>query len=197
MGLVNLSHTLANDTSADADDVMDNFNDLVNALGSIRNSNIPNDAAIDTRKLAEPFTYWEDTQILLPRVGGTDYNASAHAATNFSTSFLTMYERRVTKRSADRLWLCLFEAYVLDVDTTGGTPDINLLVDGIQIGGAHVSLTTDDSYYHLDNANPIDNPLIPLADQSVIEVQMRESASGTVQARGVYIRLGFKRSMVP
>lgn len=190
-----LTNTLTNDSAADADEVMANFNDLVTAVNAIRNANVASDAAVASSKLAEPYATWEETFFIVPFSDSSDWNTPTMAATNFPTAFATIYKRRVTKPTDSRLWLCLFEVYALDV-TAGVDPELNLLVDSVQMGGAAVALDTDDNYYSLENASPIANPLIPLANNTEIEIQLREASSGSAELRAVVGRFVFKRSMV-
>ena len=198
--MVSLPHVLTNDTLADATEVQDNDNALNNGLSSLRNANIATDAGIASSKLAERYAASDDSFQLLPYSLDADLT-NADQFTTLPTALTTIYRRKFRLRSGQLCWLAEVEFFVVHL-TTGGTeasdrPQLNVLLDGVQIGGSIVPIKEALAYYSLANSNPIDNPLLPVNDGSVLEVQINKIGEAAVGIAGVTGRIVDKRSFVP
>lgn len=196
---LSLPYTLANGSPADADEVMANFNAVVAAMAAIRNAQIPEDAAIDYRKLSQRYTIDEIVIPIVEYSRDEDWGTIA-AATSFiapPAAWATFVPFRVRVPTGGLAWLAEAEFYVAgrsnDAATNNGNPQLRVLVDSVVLGGSGVTINQDGAYWHAGNADPIASPLLPLNDRSVIEFQGQYTAS-TDRIRGVIARLTIKRS---
>lgn len=189
--MVALPLTLTNDTPADADDVMALVNALNDGLDAITNANIRSDAAIDDSKISQRYDVDEVVQEMLPFSAG----ASLTVPTRFvplPAALATIKRFRVTVPTGGLAWVTEADFYCVDA---ANSPTVNILVDGIQLGGAAVTLTNTPDWFRVRNANPFAAPLLPVADGSIIELQIDDGA-GTGEARGIEMKIGLKRSHV-
>lgn len=198
--MVALAYTLTNATTADADQVQRNFTVLRDAMSSLKNADIASSAAIDKAKLAQTFQVYQETVVVVPPQSGTTLMVSGSTDVfDFGTTAMTeILNKRIKLRSGQQAFLCAVEWHVQRMQNTGGTPRVDITLDGVQVGGQPVGVDTSDAYYLVANANPIDNPLAPLQSDSVIEYRVGCSATGaTVTLAGVTCTLTIKVEVVP
>lgn len=194
--MVTLPNTIANNDPLDAAPVMANFNALAAAQDDITNAQIAEAAGIAPTKLSHPQHTWMVAVPVLPF--SADPALTGVAFGTIPTSWTTLAAFRVKLRSGQVAWLCSAEFDVRDAAAAGGSsPELQILHSSVVVGGSGVTISTTPAYYTIENANPIDNPLRPVADGDVIEVQIRQSGSSTPTIRGVMLNLWFKESPVP
>lgn len=197
--VLQLPVSLANGNPADASEVMQNFNALVTGLGAIRNAQIPEDAAIDYRKMSQRYPVREVVLDMFPFALNQNWAAIA-AGTSFyalAAAWTTHARFRVALPSGGVAWLCEAEFYVEgrsnNVATNLGSPQLRVLVDSVVLGGTGVTIDADGAYWRVRNPTPVTAPLLPLNDGSIIELQAQYTAA-TDRIRGVTARLTIKGS---
>lgn len=191
-----LPNTISNGDSLDAAPVMENFQALEAALGSLANANIADGAGIEASKLAHPNGCWEKVIPVLPF--SADPALSGVAFDTIPTAWTTVARSRVKLRSGQVAWLCSAEFGVEAAAAGGGSnPELQILVASVVLGGAGTPVTTAPALYTIENSNPYDNTLLPVSDGDTIEIQIRQSAAGTATIRGVTCTLYFKGSPLP
>lgn len=202
-----LPHTLTNGTTASATQVQANFDALEARLGNLKNTDLAAAAGIEASKLAAPYTIQTVVLRLVDTSGtmlgtstltvaGGCYEINQTAMTSLGSKF------RLDLRTGQQAWLCAAEWYVGRSDDTGsgGEPKLDLLVDGVQLGGQEITADTSDAYYTIAAANPIDSPLMPVTNQSVFDPRIgctaAAGAGGPVIAE-VTLKLTLKVGPVP
>ena len=187
--------TLVSGQSIAAADLNTNFSSLAAAATNIANSSLAPNAGITADKLADRFAICD---VVIPIVAATSgSNLGSMAEFSVPTAAYpsnVVLRHRITLRSGQEAYLCEVEFYVHDQTiATTANPTLALYVQGTLIGAAAVTITSDENYWRLRNANPIDSPLLALADGDVFEYAIgRSDTSGTPTIAGVNVRLKFK-----
>lgn len=193
MAAVVLPGTLANNALADATQFMALFNALANGIGSIGNADVRAAAGISTSKLAEQRSSCEQPIQVLPYSQDASIDATP-VEWACDTTFRTVARYRVKARPGQLVDLVGVEVYV-NSRTGANNPRINVLVDGIQLGGSSQDVTAA-GYYSLPNSFNFDSPIFPLANDSVIEIQIGASGAGASIA-GVTANIVTRRRFIP
>ena len=193
MAAVTLPGTLANNALADATQFMALFNALANGIGSVGNADVRAAAGISTSKLAEQRSSDDGPILILPYSQDANIDASP-VEWACDTTFRTVFRYRVKARAGQLVDLVGVEFYV-NSRTGANNPRLNVLVDGIQLGGSSQDVTAA-GYYSLPNNPNFDSPIFPLANNSVIEIQIGASGAGASIA-GVFANIITRRRFIP
>ncbi len=191
-----------------ANQIGQNFQDLNQKLGQIRGADVADDAGIRATQLADRYNVYQKEFDLVPfcSIGDTaeanwPWDPADRVGTviaerlRVSTSTESVIRRyRVRARPGQLVWLVSLEVYCLVAARGGGAnPRVTVYQDGTLIPGATFDLTVDDDFTVQENANPIDNPIIPLVNDNIIEYRLtRSSGAGNVDIRGVTVRETWK-----
>lgn len=198
--MVALPYTLTNGSTADASEVHANFVALRDALQNIKNSDIASSAAIDKSKLAQSFKTYQVVIDLVPAQSGTvlGVDSDTDVFTIAQTDQTEIKRHRIKLRSGQMAYLCAVEWHVERVESADGDPRLDLTVDGVQVGGQVTTVTLAGAYYLISNANPIDDPLLPITNDSVFIHRIGASAIGAdTTLAGVTCTLTIKAEVVP
>lgn len=197
---ISLSHTLVDGAAIDADDLQDNFDDIVEALGNITNAMIASGAGITSDKLADRYTVDQPSFPILPYGSDNDFS-DARAVGNaylVPTSATTIYAYRVCLASGEDGYLCAVHVYLNYSDRNGGDVRIGVFVNGVQVGGDYITMDgigSPNGFYKLAKSNPISNYLLALADNDLIEIKLTATA-GTPACSGLTVSPVIKKELV-
>lgn len=199
---LSLRHTFSAADAIIADEVMDNFNDVVEALGNITNSMIASGAGITSDKLADRYIVEQPSIPLIPFGSDADYSDARDNSNDFlvPTTSTVIGRYKVMLASGQDAYLCGCHLYVNFMDPAGGTnyPKFSIYVNSVQVGGDWITIDNygdPNGFYMLGKTNPIANPLLALANGDTIEFRMTATGS-TPGASGVIASPVIKKELV-
>ena len=198
MSSLTLPNTLANGTTADADDVMENFNAVAGALFTIGNANMSADDPVALDKIACKYSTEARVVPLVPYDNDADWSGSAARFTMPSneTTYFVKWQERVAV--GQKVFLVAVDVHALDIEASGSDQVVfNVYKNAIQLGGGRATLDTDNEIEELARSTPFANPLCAIEDKDTIQLYlgMIDGGSGA-KARGVTATLWFKRSLI-
>jgi hypothetical protein len=160
----------------------------------ISNANIAANAAIDWRKLAQPYHTYRIQRCLLPDTAGPAADwISTPSSFDLDGSTRLVLKDFIRLDPSEVLWLCEVDVWAIDVTTLSSPyPRVEIYKNGTLLPGGTCDISTDDTSnpsapFRLYRTNPIANPLEAFGDGDVLEYRLGRSAAGTPQARGIYV----------
>lgn len=183
-----LPYNFTNDTVLDADELQATLETLRDGFGQIRNANIVANAGIDKSKLAHPGALSRSTFLLVPTTSNASLDTGADAGFTLPAAHQTKHRSHVRLAAGQLAALCEIQLMVEESVIGGATlPEIQILIDGVLFMGQAVTIaaTATVNRYRFGYANSIANPGYPLADDSIIEYQLRRDGVGAPTIRQV------------
>ncbi|NJN63654.1 MAG: hypothetical protein HC882_01430 [Acidobacteria bacterium] len=171
-----------------------NRNFAVLAAKAIRNGDVSVDAGIDRQKLAQRYN---PQTIFLTGIDvgadadlGTGGNAPA-TFTGLDTSFVEIHRYFFRVPSSGSLWLTALDVFVRQVVNTA---ELRFSIDSIIIGGSAIAVSSNLKY-SVARPQPFENPMVPISDGSAFIVEVRDTAAGAAEIRGVDISIHLKSEL--
>lgn len=176
-----LPHTLTNGTTASASQVQADLEALDGRFGNLKNADVADAAGIESSKLASPFTIQTIAMPIITQNGAALATGGTADQFFINQNAMTSLGRKIRAklRTGQQAWLCSAEFYVGRFQTSGGgSPKLDLLVDGVQLLGQEIVVDTADAFYPLAQANPIDSPLMPITNDTIFDPRIGATANG-------------------
>lgn len=213
--MVAVTHVFAAGDTVSATYINEDFDDLEAALTNIGTAQIAEDAGIRATQLADRYAITPDNfevisgsalyapaatpgdhRLRLIEAGGvlgTDEYGTEVASAG---AWVTARRQQVTLDSGQEGYLSEIEIHMVHAGVGNAlgsvaTIQFRVTLNGVVIGGSAVTLDTDNAYYRIRNSNPIDNPLIAIANDDELLFQLN-AVTATDQIVGLRARCVYK-----
>ncbi len=197
---LSVTNVFTANTAIVASQVNANFDDVEAALASLDTTNLSDNAGIRATQLADRYAIWSDGFWLVPPISAAgairpENSGTGPGPTVFTGGvetngqFYTILSKYFVADTAQECYLYEIEIRVGD---RSANTQIQVLINGVVVGGNAVTLDTDASYYRARNASPTDAPMAAINDGDEITIQLAAVAAGTDTLRGVHITFRYK-----
>lgn len=183
--------TLAAGEVIDADDLNTNFSALATAIDALTTENLEDDARITSRQMADRYHIYAIPLQIVPVTTGTSFAALGEFTTPASDTEVLKHTIRIpSSRVAHLAYVEIYCAAMTTVSSSN--PTVTVLINAEVVGGSAVELDTDDAYYPIGNADPINSPMMPVQNGDDIIIKLGRSDAGAATVRGVSVMLWIK-----
>ncbi len=191
-----VTNTFVDGSVISAAELNTNFQDVLNETSGITAADLHSQAGIISTQIADRYAISTETVNLLGSFlsdGGAAGVAAVYTFPNSTASPGTEVWRKImTLRTGKAAYLVGVSVYA---QTIAGSEQAVIFVghNGVVLGGGGARIDAADTAYHLRNTNPIDNPLVALANDDFITIGIAVDASASnVVINGLTITLTYK-----